>query len=269
MSSLASRRSQATPPRWRPAVPSSSAYCCSPASPRSGPRTSPPPRSRRSSAQLVADRGSAKSNLACVNVVVADVLGLRSPDNRQTVGQLAAVLRAEYVCSDPLARKGLVTPARQIGHTGKSIRPNLDVAAGNSDAIQRQVGVKSGHLIVAIKIEKNSSILDFAHIDIGGDAIPPLQHRWPHFVRGCARSDCELNEIFTLKIRSDDHPGRSRDGPQCSRASYGQPLMKALRPERGEYSPAPGTTRTIEKIKRRLPKHIMRKQETEMLRSSW
>lgn len=121
--------------------------------------------------KFLPDRDSAKSNLAYADVVVSGGLGLGSPENFQLVRQLAGVLGAEYGCSRPLVQKGWVTADRQIGQTGKTIRPRLYIAAGISGAIQHRVGVEGADLIVAINTDKNAPIFDFAHIGIVTDAI--------------------------------------------------------------------------------------------------
>ncbi|MFA5951977.1 MAG: electron transfer flavoprotein subunit alpha/FixB family protein [Hyphomicrobium sp.] len=126
---------------------------------------------------FVPDRETSRSALAYADVVVAGGLGLGSPENFQLVRQLAAVLGAEYGCSRPLVQKGWVSSDRQIGQTGKTIRPRLYIAAGISGAIQHRVGVEGADLIVAINTDKNAPIFDFAHIGIVTDAIrllPPL-----------------------------------------------------------------------------------------------
>lgn len=120
------------------------------------------------------DREQSKSNLPYADVVVAGGLGLGSPENYQLVRQLAGVLGAEYGCSRPLVQKGWVTADRQIGQTGKTIRPRLYICAGISGAIQHRVGVEGADLIVAINTDKNAPIFDFAHIGIVTDAIPLL-----------------------------------------------------------------------------------------------
>jgi electron transfer flavoprotein alpha subunit len=120
---------------------------------------------------FIPDRDSAKSNLAYADIVVAGGLGLSSPENFQLVRGLAAVLGAEYGCSRPLVQKGWVTSDRQIGQTGKTIRPKLYIAAGISGAVQHRVGVEGADLIVAINTDKNAPIFDFAHVGIVTDAI--------------------------------------------------------------------------------------------------
>jgi electron transfer flavoprotein alpha subunit len=117
------------------------------------------------------DRDSAQSNLCYADVVVAGGLGLGSPENFQLIRQLAGVLGAEYGCSRPLVQKGWVTADRQIGQTGKTIRPKLYIAAGISGAIQHRVGVDGADLIVAINTDRNAPIFDFAHVGIVADAV--------------------------------------------------------------------------------------------------
>ncbi|MCG6205598.1 electron transfer flavoprotein subunit alpha/FixB family protein [Rhodopseudomonas sp. HC1] len=120
---------------------------------------------------FVPDRDKATSNLAYADIVVAGGLGLNSPENFQLVRQLASVLGAEYGCSRPLVQKGWVSADRQIGQTGKTIRPKLYIAAGISGAIQHRVGVDGSDLIVAINTDKNAPIFDFAHLALVTDAI--------------------------------------------------------------------------------------------------
>ncbi|MHC2332055.1 electron transfer flavoprotein subunit alpha/FixB family protein [Bradyrhizobium sp. USDA 4454] len=120
------------------------------------------------------DRDSETSNLAYADVVVAGGLGLGSPENFRLVRELATLLGAEYGCSRPLVQKGWVTSDRQIGQTGKTIRPKLYIAAGISGAIQHRVGVEGADLIVAINTDKRAPIFDFAHVAIVTDAMQLL-----------------------------------------------------------------------------------------------
>jgi electron transfer flavoprotein alpha subunit len=121
--------------------------------------------------RFVPDRDSNKSNLAFADVVVAGGMGLGSAENFQLVRNLAAVLGAEFGCSRPLVQKGWAPSDRQIGQTGKTIRPKLYIAAGISGAIQHRVGVEGADCIVAINTDRNAPIFDFAHIGVAADAI--------------------------------------------------------------------------------------------------
>lgn len=117
------------------------------------------------------DRDSNKSNLAYADIVVSGGMGLQSAENYQLVRQLASTLGAEYGCSRPLVQKGWVPAERQIGQTGKTIRPKLYIAAGISGAIQHRVGVDGADMIVAINTDRNAPIFDFAHLGIVTDAV--------------------------------------------------------------------------------------------------
>ena len=117
------------------------------------------------------DRNSSKSNLAFADVVVAGGLGLQSAENLQLVRALAGVLGGEWGCSRPCVQKGWAPADRQIGQTGKTIRPKLYIAAGISGAIQHRVGVEGADLILAINTDKNAPILDIAHFAVATDAI--------------------------------------------------------------------------------------------------
>jgi electron transfer flavoprotein alpha subunit len=71
-------------------------------------------------------------------------------------------------------QKGWIPADRQIGQTGKTIRPKLYIAAGISGAVQHRVGVEGADLIVAINIDPHAPIFDFAHIGVVADAIELL-----------------------------------------------------------------------------------------------
>lgn len=120
------------------------------------------------------DRSANKSNLAYADIVVAGGMGLQSPENFQLIKGLAEVLGGEYGCSRPVVQKGWLTADRQIGQTGKTIRPKLYIAAGISGAIQHRVGVEGADLIVAINTDKNAPIFEFAHVGVVADAMRVL-----------------------------------------------------------------------------------------------
>ena len=124
--------------------------------------------------RFLPDRESTKSQLAYADVVVAGGIGLRSPENLQLVRNLAEVLGGEWGGSRPLVQKGWMPADRQIGQTGKTIRPKLYIAAGISGAIQHRVGVEGADLIVAINTDPKAPIFDFAHLGIVADALQLL-----------------------------------------------------------------------------------------------
>jgi len=136
----------------------------------------------------IADASKDDAHLAYADVVVAGGMGLGKPENFRLVKDLAAVLGAEYGGSRPLVQKGWIESARQIGQTGKTIRPRLYIAAGISGAIQHRVGVEGADMILAINTDPNAPIFDFAHQGIVGDALTVLPALTETFRRHLARS---------------------------------------------------------------------------------
>jgi electron transfer flavoprotein alpha subunit len=123
---------------------------------------------------FIPDSEAESAQLAYADVVVAGGLGLRSAENFEHVKTLASVLRGEYGGTRPVVQKGWIAADRQIGQTGKTIRPKLYIAAGISGAIQHRVGVEGADLIVAINSDANAPIFEFAHLGVVADAVELL-----------------------------------------------------------------------------------------------
>jgi electron transfer flavoprotein alpha subunit len=124
--------------------------------------------------RFLPDRDSNKAQLAYADIVVAGGIGLRSPENLQLVRALATALGGEWGGSRPLVQKGWMDADRQIGQTGKTIRPKVYIAAGISGAIQHRVGVEGADTIIAINTDPNAPIFDFAHFAVVANAIDLL-----------------------------------------------------------------------------------------------
>jgi electron transfer flavoprotein alpha subunit len=124
--------------------------------------------------EFIPDHLSEKSQLAYADIVVAGGLGLKSPENYRLVRELAETLGGDHGGTRPLVQKGWIPHDRQIGQTGKTIRPKLYIAAGISGAIQHRVGVEGADLIVAINTDRNAPIFDFAHVGVVADAVDLL-----------------------------------------------------------------------------------------------
>jgi len=89
-------------------------------------------------------------------------------------------IKAEWACSRVVVDEGVAEYARQIGQTGKTVRPKVYVAIGISGAIQHIAGIKESGKIVAIDHNAKASIFHHADFGITGeyeDIVPELIER--------------------------------------------------------------------------------------------
>ena len=124
--------------------------------------------------EFIADDSRDQAQLAYADIIVSGGRGLKRPENFQLVWDLAKVLGAEVGASRPVVQAGWVGADRQVGQTGKTVRPKLYIAAGISGAIQHRVGMEASDVIIAINEDKNAPIFDFATYAIVGNAMQIL-----------------------------------------------------------------------------------------------
>jgi electron transfer flavoprotein alpha subunit len=106
-------------------------------------------------------------------------------DRLSLVQELAEALKAqgikaEWASSRVVVDEGFAEYARQIGQTGKTVRPKVYVAIGISGAIQHIAGIKESGKIVAIDQNAKASIFHHADFGIVGtyeDIVPELIER--------------------------------------------------------------------------------------------
>lgn len=124
--------------------------------------------------EYIPDENQDKPQLPFADIIVSGGKGLKKPENFQLVWDLAKVLGAEVGASRPVVQAGWVELDRQVGQSGKTVRPKLYIAAGISGAIQHRVGMEGSDVIIAINNDPNAPIFDFAHYGIVGNAMTIL-----------------------------------------------------------------------------------------------
>ena len=123
-------------------------------------------------------------NLFDADIIITGGRGATS-DNLGLIKALAEALKnqgvnAEWASSRPVVDEGVAEYARQVGQTGKTIRPKVYVAVGVSGAIQHIAGMKESEKIIAIDHNPKAHIFHFADFGIVGeytDIIPELIDR--------------------------------------------------------------------------------------------
>lgn len=123
-------------------------------------------------------------NLFDADIIVSGGRGTTT-DNLGLVKALADELKkqginAEWAASRPVVDEGVAEYARQVGQTGKTIRPKVYIAVGISGAIQHLAGMKESEKIIAIDHNPKAHIFHNADFGIVGeyqDIIPELIER--------------------------------------------------------------------------------------------
>ena len=90
-------------------------------------------------------------------------------ENLPLAKELAEVLGATLSGSRAMVDAGIIEPARQVGQTGKTVRPNVYFALGISGAIQHLAGMDESEFIVAFNKDKYAPIFKVADLGIVGD----------------------------------------------------------------------------------------------------
>ena len=123
-------------------------------------------------------------NLFEADIIISGGRGTTN-DSLGLIKALAEALKnqgvnAEWSCSRPVVDEGVTEYARQVGQTGKTVRPKVYVAVGISGAIQHIAGMKESGKVIAINHNPKASIFNNADFGIVGeyqDILPELIER--------------------------------------------------------------------------------------------
>ena len=110
-----------------------------------------------------------KKSISDAEVLVVGGRGLQKEADLEMIKELAGLLGGDWATTRPLVEKGWNTNDRQIGLSGRTVRPRLIITCGVSGAIQFTACMNGSDHIIAINTDKDAPIFDVAHVAIVGD----------------------------------------------------------------------------------------------------
>ena len=108
-------------------------------------------------------------SISDAETIIAVGRGLKSEKDMALVKELAELLGAQIAGTRPLVESGWIEAKRQVGLSGRTVKPKLMITLGISGSVQFAAGMNGSEHIFAINNDENASIFNVAHYGIVGD----------------------------------------------------------------------------------------------------
>jgi electron transfer flavoprotein alpha subunit len=124
---------------------------------------------RRYLETVVAEAGDV--DITKYNVLVSIGRGIQEKDNVAIAQELADALGAAVSCSRPVVDAKWLEKSRQVGSSGKTVKPKVYLACGISGSFQHLAGIKGSPFLVAINKNPKAPIFQVADVGIVDDIL--------------------------------------------------------------------------------------------------
>ena len=125
--------------------------------------------SRRYLETIVPEAGEV--DITKYSVLVSVGRGLQEKDNVAIAQELADALGAAVSCSRPVVDAKWMEKSRQVGSSGKTVKPKVYLACGISGAFQHLAGIKGSPFLIAINKNPKAPIFQVADVGIVDDLL--------------------------------------------------------------------------------------------------
>jgi len=133
---------------------------------------------RRYVETVIADAGDV--DITKHNILVSIGRGIQEKENVAIAEELAEALGAAVSCSRPVVDAKWMEKSRQVGSSGKTVKPKVYLACGISGAFQHLAGIKGSPFLIAINKNPKAPIFQVADVGVVDDILeflPELTNR--------------------------------------------------------------------------------------------
>jgi electron transfer flavoprotein alpha subunit len=111
-----------------------------------------------------------------VDITKSDILvsvgrGIEDQDNMDIIYELAETMGGDISCSRPIVDARWLDKSRQVGTSGKTVKPKVYLALGISGSFQHLGGIKGSPFIIAINKNPKAPIFQIADVGIVADIL--------------------------------------------------------------------------------------------------
>lgn len=119
--------------------------------------------------QIEAFQKPKSSSISEADAIVAIGRGVKSKKDLDMIYKLADILKAEVAGTRPIIEAGFLDSSRQIGLSGRAVKPKVIITIGISGSVQFKAGMEGSLNIISINSDENAPIFKFCNYAIVGD----------------------------------------------------------------------------------------------------
>lgn len=111
----------------------------------------------------------AEQSIEGADILVVAGRGVKKQADLVMIQDLCGLMGAQLACTRPMVEAGWVEARRQVGLSGRTVRPKLILTLGVSGAIQFVAGMDHSETIAAVNTDAKAPIFKAAHYALVGD----------------------------------------------------------------------------------------------------
>lgn len=110
-----------------------------------------------------------EASISDAEVIIVAGRAIKTEKDMAMIHELADLLGGQIAATRPLIESGWVNAKKQVGLSGRTVKPKLIITCGVAGAVQFTAGMNNSECIIAINSDAKAPIFDAAHYGIVGD----------------------------------------------------------------------------------------------------